>query len=252
MGLYGSGGSYATTPTSIWSAPFGITMANLRPFTMFAWVRDGTGVGQFQGTAVSLGGGSGTSIAAALEVNTATPLVFEEVPGITYQAIAGVPTSYNGQWTPIMGVCNTTASRTIYTPSTAPTVDTVSNATAMPFTTIGIGDLVYGGANGGTTATTQLIAEVCIWRGLLGATEYSMLMEGYTPDRIRPNAVQFYFPLRSDVYDYGPARLRMSGPVPVFGPHPPMRPSPSKSAWIKTTPVVVSPNRGTTMPMMGI
>lgn len=80
-----------------------------------------------------------------------------------------------------------------------------TNTQAVSFsgspTLIRIGSLAYNAPTGIQAPFNGLIAESAIWDTNLTDTEIASLAAGFTPDKIRPQSLQFYAPLVRNIVD---------------------------------------------------
>ena len=224
MGLYGPGVAGG------WSSPFSITSANLRPFSMFGWVKDtivGGSYGTFGISNAIFGLGSlntGLKSYSSLAIGKSIINYFEldDVGTSNSQStLLTILASYAvNTWVPFMSV-STSAGRTSYGPDGVNATNTVAVA-PQTLGLVTIGDYFTGGVSGGGgTPATVMFAEFTAWSGALGPTDFLRLVAGMSPSKLRPQSLLFSFPLRNDLNDIGPMRLTATGPTtPIFGEHP--------------------------------
>ncbi len=130
-----------------------------------------------------------------------------------------------------------------------------SNPTVITSSTNTYGALTYASAYVGFTspngitystinpATTVHVAEFACWTGLLGAGEIAQLYAGANPSTIQPGILQFYYPLRGDLNDFGSQHLSLAsvgGAVATYIDHPPVNPIPNaRRGWQYTATTVI-------------
>lgn len=128
-------------------------------------------------------------------------------------------------WQPLISVYATAASRTLYWKNGNSVINTTTLAAPESFNVISLGDYATNDATRTSAAPGSLLmAEFAIWRCALGPAEVSLLQEGVSPLRVRSEALFCYFPLQKDLFDDGPLRLTLRGPLPQWGAHPPVTP----------------------------
>lgn len=103
-----------------------------------------------------------------------------------------------------------------------------NGAVAFTQAVIGAGGWAYNNA----TSTAAQIAEVSIWQGELSTVSLDALSSGMSPWQVARQTtceLAHYFPLRTDLLDYGPLKnnglVAFGGAKAVFTGHPPVMPA---------------------------
>lgn len=116
-------------------------------------------------------------------------------------------------WAHAAGVFAGTSSRTAYINGGSAGTNTTTHSFTDPPTHLRIGALFY------TSLVLQfsgLMAEVAIWNAALTTAEVASLANGFTPDQIRPQSLQFYLPLVRNLQDLRSAiAITNNNPVTV-------------------------------------
>ena len=221
MGIRGTG--LNSNDGGIWKAPYTLAAAS-KPLTILTWVKDDTN--DFGPPAAYGGMGNGAGQGYLGIQTTSSSIYAEERDSANAASDAGPLTVslHPSGWLPVIAVFRSQSSRTLYgtNGSSAPETTALGAAT---YNWVTLGDY-YSSLTAASVPcpATKSMAEFAIWRTELGVQEIASLQSGGSPLRIRPESLLCYFPLRSDLTDLGPLRLRLQGPAPVWGPHPPVAP----------------------------
>ena len=197
---------------------FGIEADQSSGYTMLCWLRVPTNTS----TAGFLWGGA-VGVHTGLYALGAPPgsYVCDDDDNAGNDSYTTVTAASITSWTPVLFSKSGQGSGTLYAgpgPATANRAPPVLGAQTLT-------DLYIGQEEHSTIdfmLPTQAIAECAIWSGPLGATEIGQLLAGECPLNVATSNILCYFPLKSDLQDYGPAGLSFSGPSPVFIDHPPV------------------------------
>lgn len=229
MGVFGTGLSYANK--GVWTAPYAFNGASSKPFTILAWVRDTTGAA-VPSMAGGFYGGFGNPASGsymALQTSGGSAYV-DEYDDATTEYFAGAALNTQpGAWLPLVGVFAGASSRTIYVPNGL-TASSTTGCFTQSLSMVTLGDSVC--SNGNATLpcpATQVMAEFAVWRAALGPGEVALLQAGANPSQVRREALLCHFPLRNSLSDNGPLRMQLTGPVPIYGDHPPV--APARAGW---------------------
>lgn len=227
LGLFGAG--VAARSGGIWTAPF-VGSNLLKPFTILTWVRDTTG-NNFAANAVYGGLSSGPSGSALGYAILQTSLGFyadenSDTGGEVFAGPLAMPAAPSAGWMPMIGVFNGPNSRIAYGPNGTSASDATALNAIETYNLVTLGDYYIPTTTTSLPCpTTQIMAEFAIWRCALGPAEITLLQSGASPLAVRRESLFCYFPLRNDLFDDGPLRMRLAGPVPVWGDHPMITPS---------------------------
>lgn len=160
------------------------------PITVVGWVRSTAAAGNR--TLVSLGSSSANQRHLLYYAPGGSFFAFSGNGGTFGQSGLSYP-SAAGVWVHLAAVFSATNSRVAYANGTAASANTTNVSVAY--------DRVYVGAyytNGGLQSgfyNDGDIAEVGIYSAALSSDEIAALAKDYTPDRIRPGALEFYAPV---------------------------------------------------------
>jgi hypothetical protein len=208
MALQGNGATGWVVPN------FGIE-AELSPeYTIFCWSRFALN----SGNAALAWGGAPFVHSAIYSTNGPNGYFFDDVDN-AFDDVGATVFANQGTWTPLLVSKTSQSAATLYAGSIANSGGLSGALGAQTLTALYFGQDETGG---GVLATNEGLAEVAIWTGPLGPTETAALMSGANPLTIQPGRILCYFPLLSDLRDYGPRGLSASGVAPKFTDHPPV------------------------------
>jgi hypothetical protein len=250
--------------TKFWSRPFGLNRSSFTGgagATMMAWVRVNGLLQNLQSTTsdqsgfVSLGSiaTGGVATISSNQDNALNDIFIAEISDDGSDANfsgggPGFPTFEVGLWICVIALLNVDGSQDLYVSNSSTPGTLVGNggvqSSPETFDQLTIGWQTPYTNFGSSAFTSSLVnvAEVTVWRGILGSTEALKLFQGANPFSIAPEMLHCYYPLRNDLKDYGPQHIGFTpvgGANAVWVDHPPVALINRRLGFI---PSVISPN----------
>lgn len=188
--------------------------ADTNGYSIFCWIRSSSSAGN----AVVVWGG-GNFIHSALYITGDPFFQFDDVDNslADFGCVSGVAPT--GAWQPVLiSKLSQTAANLYWT-----NMQNVAARGAGTLTAQNLTDLYVGEDEtiGTFMQTNVAVAEVAIYNRAIGVADGAFLMSGANPLSI--SGCIAYYPLRSDLRDYGPNGNSLIGVAPVFTDHPPVQ-----------------------------
>jgi hypothetical protein len=211
MGLRGNG-------STGWVANgFGLEADQAQGYSIFAWVRSSGS--PTNGNVVTWGGAA--FIHTELAVTTTPQFQYNDVDNALDDFGALSASAPSGSWQPVLISKFSQTTGTLYVNNMQTAVArNAGTLTTQTLTALYIGEdeTVSNGM-----PTTISVAEVAIYLGPIGISDGAQLMAGTCPLNVCTSRLLCYYPLRSDLQDYGPNGNSLVGVAPVFVDHPPVQ-----------------------------
>lgn len=164
------------------------------PFTMVGWFFTSTTAGTIR----IIYQGSTTSNSQGLYLSGNKVTVNSSISGATSTAATTVNYSAS-QWQHAAGVWSSATDRAVFLNGANKVTNATSRAYSASITTLDIGTGLFNNIRG--NYFPGQIAEIAIWNAALTDDEIASLADGFTPDQIRQQSLQFYAPLVRDLID---------------------------------------------------